>query len=121
MPSTVQPVLVTGDVARLVRFYTGVAGAVPTDRVPDDGPVFFQGLRIGDSDLGIVVDTDVSTGSPGRVLLSIEVDDVDAALPRVVELGGSSPGAPNDMPWGQRVAHVRDPDGNAVNLTTTQT
>ncbi len=117
MPSTVQPVLVTGDVARLVRFYTGVAGAVTTDRVPDDGPVFFQGLRIGDSDLGTVVDTDVSTGSPGRVLLSIEVDDVDTALTRVEDLGGRVQGPANDMPWGQRVAHVQDPDGNSVNLT----
>ena len=119
MPSTVQPVLVTRDVERLVRCYSDVAGAVPTDRVPDDGPVFYQGLRIGDSELGIVADAEVSVGSGGRVLLSIEVDDVDAALPRVVELGGTSPGAANDMPWGQRVAHVQDPDGNAVNLTTT--
>jgi len=23
----------------------------------------------------------------------------------------------NDMPWGQRVAHIQDPDGNTVNLT----
>ena len=52
------------------------------------------------------------------MLLSIEVDDVDAALPRVVELGGTSPGTLNDIPWGQRVAHVQDPDGNAVNCTT---
>jgi hypothetical protein len=21
------------------------------------------------------------------------------------------------MPWGQRVAHIKDPDGNVVNLT----
>jgi predicted enzyme related to lactoylglutathione lyase len=23
----------------------------------------------------------------------------------------------NDMPWGQRVAHIQDPDGNTINLT----
>ncbi len=120
MPSTVQPMLVTRDVERLVRFYTGVAGAVPADRVPEDGPVFYQGLRIGDSDLGVVADEAVEAGSPGRVLVSIEVDDVDAALPSVTALGGSVEGGPTDMPWGQRVAHVRDPDGNAVNLTTTR-
>ncbi|MGY1652516.1 VOC family protein [Geodermatophilus sp. SYSU D01119] len=120
MPSTVQPILATRDVARLVRFYAGVAGAVPTVRVPDDGPVFYQGLRIGDSDLGIVADDGVAPGSPGRVLVSIEVDDVDVALPRVGELGGAVAGPPADMPWGQRVAHVQDPDGNAVNLTRTR-
>ncbi|SFT56496.1 hypothetical protein SAMN05660657_01579 [Geodermatophilus amargosae] len=119
MPSSVQPMLVTSDPERLVRFYVGVASAVLTQRVPDDGPVFFQGLRIGDSDLGVVADAEVPAGSPGRVLVSIEVDDVDAALPRVPELGGEVQAPPTDMPWGQRVAHVRDPDGNAVNLTIT--
>jgi predicted enzyme related to lactoylglutathione lyase len=53
------------------------------------------------------------------VLISQEVDDVDACLARVPELGGTASGPANDMPWGQRVAHVRDPDGNAVNLTST--
>ncbi len=53
------------------------------------------------------------------MLLSLEVPDVDAALARVEPLGGQAPAPANDMPWGQRVAHVQDPDGNAVNLTTT--
>jgi predicted enzyme related to lactoylglutathione lyase len=119
VPSTVQPVLLTRDIERLVAFYVGVAGAEPTDRQPPDGPAFYQGLRIADSDLGLIAEPDAPTGS-GRVLLSIEVPDVDAALVRVVELGGAVSGPPNDMPWGQRVAHVRDPDDNAVNLTTTR-
>ena len=51
------------------------------------------------------------------MLLSIEVPDVDALLPRVEGLGGEAPGPANDMPWGQRVAHIKDPDGNVVNLT----
>jgi hypothetical protein len=68
-----------------VRSCVGVAGAAPINRVPDDGPVFFQGLRTGDSDVGVVADAEVPAGSPGRVLVSIEVDDVDAALPRVPE------------------------------------
>ncbi|MGY1772624.1 VOC family protein [Blastococcus sp. SYSU D00813] len=117
MPSTVQPILLTADLDRLVRFYAGVAGAEVTDRQPPEGPVFYQGLRIGDADLGVVAEADAPV-EPGRVLLSIEVPDVDAALARVEQLGGATQGPPNDMPWGQRVAHVRDPDGNAVNLTT---
>lgn len=59
----------------------------------------------------------MTTGAPGRVLLSIEVPDVDAVLPRVPRLGGAAPHGSNDMPWGQRVAHFTDPDGNAVSLT----
>jgi uncharacterized glyoxalase superfamily protein PhnB len=30
--------------------------------------------------------------------------------------GGRTEQAPADMPWGERVAQVRDPDGNLVNL-----
>jgi predicted enzyme related to lactoylglutathione lyase len=108
--------LLTRDLDRLVAFYVGVAGAEPADRQPPEGPVFCQGLRIGDCDLGLIAEPD-APADPGRVLLSIEVPDVDAALARVEELGGAAPAPANDMPWGQRVAHVRDPDGNAVNLT----
>jgi predicted enzyme related to lactoylglutathione lyase len=119
VPSTVRPIIVTPDVDRLLAFYTGVLGATETMRYPEDGPVFYVGLQLGDSELGLSSDGSVAPGEPGRMLLSIEVADVDALLPRVTELGGSAPGPANDMPWGQRVAHVKDPDGNVVNLTHT--
>ena len=120
MPSSVTPMIVTHDLERLARFYTGVAGATETSRTPDDGPTFYLGLRIGDSELGIVGDGSVEGAAAGRVLLSIEVADVDAALTQVEPHGGQAPTPATDMPWSQRVAHVRDPDGNAVNLTTTR-
>jgi predicted enzyme related to lactoylglutathione lyase len=116
VPSSLQPLLVTRDLPRLATFYGDLCGAVETERVPPDGPTFFVNLRIGDSELGLVSDDDAPDG-PQRMLLSIAVPDVDALLPRVFELGGHVEGPANDMPWGQRVAHVQDPDGNAVNLT----
>lgn len=119
MPSSVIPMIVTHDLERLNRFYTGLTRATESSRVPDEGPTFYLGLRIGDSELGIVADGSVESAPSGRMLLSIEVADVDAALARVESLGGRAPARAIDMPWGQRVAHVRDPDGNAVNLTTT--
>ena len=116
MPSSVQPILVTRDLERLSSFYRSLLGAVETERVPAEGPTFYVGLRIGDSGLGVVADREAPEG-PQRMLLSIDVPDVDALLPRVDELGGHVRGPANDMPWGQRVAHVQDPDGNTVNLT----
>ena len=116
MPLSAHPILVTPDVARLHAFYGGLLGAEVTGRVPDDGPVFYLELRAGAVVLGLVADDAVPVGEPGRVLLSLDVDDVDVLLPRVAELGGAVTGGPTDMPWGQRVAHVRDPDGNALNL-----
>lgn len=121
MPATVTAILATPDVDRLRRFYAGLFGATEATRVPEDGPVFYLGLRLGDSELGLVVNEEVRTGSADdtqqRTVLSIHVDDVDSALDDVAALGGRPLGPPNDMPWGQRVAHIEDPDGNSVNLT----
>lgn len=113
--------IVTPSPDRLIAFYTGLLGAEETTRVPADGPMFFVGLRIGDSELGIIADAAAPMDAPQRMLLSAEVPDVDGLLPRVTELGGAVGGPPNDMPWGQRVAHVQDPDGNTLNLTRTST
>ena len=119
MPDTIRPIIVTADLDRLLAFYTRLLGATESFRYPDDGPVFSVGLALGDSELNVVANTDAEPGSPGRVLLSIEVPDVDVLLDRVAALGGHVRGPANDMPWGQRVAHIADPDGNVVNLTQT--
>jgi predicted enzyme related to lactoylglutathione lyase len=119
MPATIRPVIVTNDLDRLLAFYIGLLGANEVMRFPEDGPVFYVGLSLGDSELGLSRDADVQPGSPGRMLLSIEVPDVDVLLPNVSGLGGESTSGANDMPWGQRVAHIKDPDGNVVNLTQT--
>lgn len=117
MRSTVLAILTTPDLDRALRFYTGLFGAEEYQRVPEEGPTFFVGLRIGNSDLCLVTEGQPPAGDPGRIVISVDVPDVDALLDRVTELGGEVSGPPNDMPWGQRVAHVRDPDGNLVNLT----
>lgn len=118
MPSSVQPTIVTSRLESMLAFYSGLLGAVQTERFPPEGPVFHLGLRIGDSDLGLVSDDSIAAAPAGRILLSVDVPDVDALLPWLEGLGGRLTGGPTDMPWGQRVAHVTDPDGNAVNLTT---
>ncbi|MFI9106564.1 VOC family protein [Streptomyces fildesensis] len=115
--STIQPVIMTADQDVLVGFYTKLFGAQEVFRVPAEGPAFYLGLRIGDTDLGLVAKADAGTSAAPRILLSIGVEDVDATLGRVEALGGSVRSGPNDMPWGQRVAHIQDPDGNPVNLT----
>ncbi|MFD7629631.1 VOC family protein [Streptomyces sp. NPDC059851] len=115
--STIQPVIMTADQDVLLGFYTKLFGAEETFRIPEEGPAFYLGLRIGDTDLGLVAKADPGAGAAPRILLSIGVDDVDETLSRVTALGGSVRSGPTDMPWGQRVAHIQDPDGNPVNLT----
>ena len=95
------------------------SGGTETIRTPDDGATSYLGLLLGDSELDIVSDESVAMAVTGWVLCSIEVPDVDAALGRVEPHGGRAPAPANDRPWGQLVPHVQDPDGCAVDLTTT--
>lgn len=115
---SIHAIVSTPDLRRLRGFYETVFGATQTVRVPDDGPEFYVELRIGQTALGLVQNDDTQIGAPVRILLSADVPDVDALLPTVESAGGTVSGRPNDMPWGQRVAHVLDPDGNMLNLTT---
>lgn len=115
--TNVQPIITTPDLARLRTFYERLLGAVEIRRYPDDGPVFFVGLKLGDSELGLVNEASTDLSAPQRILLSVDVDDVNGLLDRVEVAGGRVLGPSTDMPWGQRVAHVNDPDGNMVNLT----
>ena len=89
-------------------------------RFPDDGPVFYVGLaarRLRARPLHRRLPW--SPAPPARMLLSIEVADVDACLPGSTASAVRCRAPANDMPWGQRVAHIKDPDGNVVNLTQT--
>ncbi|MBB5156747.1 VOC family protein [Saccharopolyspora phatthalungensis] len=117
MHVAIQPIINTPDLDRLLNFYTALFGAVEKYRIPDTEPTFYIGLEVDDFELGLVIARDAETGTTGRVLLSFDVENVDALLERVEAVGGRVLGPPNDMPWGQRVAHIQDPDGNAVNLT----
>lgn len=60
----------------------------------------------------------MSEGGSGTPVpdLSIEVDDVDAALARVTNAGIPPEYGPADEPWGVRRFFVRDPFGKLVNV-----
>jgi predicted enzyme related to lactoylglutathione lyase len=116
--ASIHPIVSTPDLPRLRAFYERVLGATQARRVPEEGPEFYVELRIGAATLGLAQKDDTRIGAPVRVILSADVPDVDALLPTVESAGGTVPGPPNDMPWGQRVGHVLDPDGNMLNLTT---
>lgn len=94
--STIQPVILTADHDVLLGFYTKLFGAEEILRVPEEGPVFYLGLRIGDTDLGLVAKKNLETGAEPRILLSIGVDDVDERM------DGRSPGSRESNQWFRR-------------------
>ena len=50
--------------------------------------------------------------------LFVYVEDVDGAVERVPGAGGAVLKPPADMPWGERVGYVADPEENVVSLAT---
>lgn len=50
------------------------------------------------------------------VIIGFRVDDVDVEYTRLKPLVDEWVQEPTTMPWGNRSALVRDPDGNLVNL-----
>lgn len=92
-------------------------------RMPgEDGAAGFVGLRRDGAELGVTTEASprilagVEPGPGPRHELFVYVDDVDATLTQLSETGATVLREPADMPWGERLAFVRDPEGNVVTL-----
>ena len=74
------------------------------------------------ADLGVVHESSprhmigVSLGDAPRFELFVYVDDVDEAIESMRASGVPILREPENMPWGERVAFVADPEGNPVTL-----
>jgi len=53
-----------------------------------------------------------SPGAPARMLLTLEVDDVDAFAAHLHALGVPILNGPVDRPWGPRTVTIADPSGH---------
>lgn len=114
-------VLACDDVARAKAFYVSVFGW----RATVDLPVYVEldvptGLRVG---LYARPGFARNTGEPPAARpaegttaceLYLRVDDVEAALARLVAAGGRLLSAAALRPWGDLAGYVADPDGNVV-------
>jgi uncharacterized glyoxalase superfamily protein PhnB len=58
----------------------------------------------------------VSATSANNVIISFNVDDVDAEYQRLLALNVEMLGAPTTHPWGARSFQFKDPDGNILNF-----
>lgn len=113
----VTPALHPRDVANQIEFLEKALGAgdVVRDASPD-GAIVHATARVGDS----VVELGPAHPQWGAMpaMLYLYVDDVDAWYRRAVDAGATSVQAPKDEPHGDRVAAVRDDEGNLWYLGT---
>ena len=101
------------DLAVLSQFYVHVLDVAEADVVQEDGHV---GFDLGEIYLGF----DQSDGShthPGAVTFWVRVDDLDGTYEKCLSLGAKSVIEPVERPWGDRLAAVKDPEGNVVGFS----
>ena len=103
--------IATQDIAAAKRFYHDVLGL---DVLMDQGWIATYG---SDQSMQVQVSFMAQGGSGTPVPdLSIEVDDVDAALDAMKAAGFAVEYGPADEPWGVRRFYARDPFGRLVNI-----
>ena len=103
--------IATADAAAAKRFYQDVLGL---DVLMDLGWISTYGSQ-AKMDVQVSFMAQGGSGTPVPDL-SIEVDDVDAALEGMKAAGFVIEYGPADEPWGVRRFYVRDPFGRLVNI-----
>lgn len=110
--------IVTDDLDGLVTFYENLTG----QRAERPAPVFAQFggtgavLAIASTATVAMLGGALVPATNRSVFIEFEVADVDGDFARLQPAPEDVVLAPTTMPWGNRSALVRDPDGNVVNL-----
>jgi predicted enzyme related to lactoylglutathione lyase len=99
-----------GDLDRAREWYGEVLGKEPYFDEP-----FYVGFDVGGFELGLLPDESTTRSSTG-VIAYWGVDDADAALGRLLELGAGERGDVQDVGDGIRLATVLDPFGNVFGV-----
>lgn len=82
-----------------------------------DGQLRYAEMRHGDAAVMLVRKGDGAAPTGGAAALYTYVEDVDRALTQARQ-AGAGVDAPEEKPWGDRVATVTDPDGYRWVLAT---
>jgi lactoylglutathione lyase len=119
------PVLYARNVDAVAAFYVRLGFEEDVRMASPDGSTGYVGLRRGAAELAVTTEDSprtlagVEPGPGPRHELFVYVDDVDATVAALGSAGARVVREPADMPWGERLAWVRDPEGNLVTLART--
>jgi lactoylglutathione lyase len=115
------PVIFARSVEATSSFYEGL-GFERHFQLPAEGEPGYVGLRRGSQEIAVVTEDwpmqqysrPVAEGV--RFEMFVYVANVDSEVERLRRAASVVLCEPADMPWGERVAYVADPDGNPVAL-----
>lgn len=108
---TVTPYLIVEDALAILDFLERAFGATVLDRyLAPDGSVTHAEFRIGDS--LVMLGGASAQYPPIAAMLHLYVEDVDAVYRQALAAGATSLREPENMPYGDRSAGVKDPAGN---------
>lgn len=116
--------LITAEAEPILAFYEAVAGLERLEplEIPNVGRI--HKLACGDSVLRVMVptrppepdDSESFSSRTGLRYLTLEVEDIEAAVEAVRESGGQVVLPPFELRPGRKVSQVADPDGNMIEL-----
>jgi lactoylglutathione lyase len=117
------PIVYASDVERAARFWE-LLGFRRHVQLPADGEPGYVGLRRGDPGAELAVSNGqwaterygLSMGDGPRFEMYVYVTDLDGMLERLAGAAVPVLREPEDMPWGERIATVADPERNPVAL-----
>jgi PhnB protein len=115
--TTVTPYVIAVEVDRLIEFAEEAFGAVVAHRTKGPRGGTHCELRIGDSML-MFVGGDMVRGKEKLTALHIYVPDTDGVYRQALAAGAQSVAAPEDKPYGERQATVKDLAGNLWFIAT---
>jgi predicted enzyme related to lactoylglutathione lyase len=115
------PIINCRDLAATREFYMRVLGGELSYRFPPDGEPVYVTLRVGAGQVALGLGTgpamygEVPLPATGHAVdVCVYVPDLDAVVTSAPDAGGAVVVPPADMPWGERVAYVRDPEGTML-------
>ncbi len=109
------------DVPAAMKWYSDVLGIEPYFSRPEGGPPAYVEFRVGDyqHELGIIDRRFVphaTASGPAGATLFWHVDDIDAALEKLLSMGATEHGPKTPREAGCITASVVDPFGNILGL-----
>jgi lactoylglutathione lyase len=116
------PVVYVSDVEAVASFWELLRFHRHVQLPPDGEPGYIGLTRDGGGELAVTHEQwaadryGFSPGTSPRLEMYVYVNDLEAMLVRLTEAQVTILRAAEDMPWGERIATVADPEGNPVAL-----